>query len=89
MSFHLFFAQQFQKNFKRLTKKNSVLRSAVLKKIENIDSNPAVGEHLHRNLAGKQSVHVMDHWVIIYEVFIKDNRIEFQNFDHHDYAYDM
>jgi len=66
MSFHLFFAQQFQKNFKRLTKKNSVLRSAVLKKINDIDSNPAIGEHLRKNLAGKQSVHVMDHWVIIY-----------------------
>lgn len=89
MSFRLFFAQQFQKNFKRLTKKNSVLRNAVLKKIKDIDSNPDIGEHLHRNLAGKQSVHVMDHWVIVYEIFINENRIEFQNFDHHDYAYDM
>jgi len=89
MSFRLVFAQQFQKNLKRLTKKNSVLREAVLKKIKDIDSNPAIGEHLSRNLAGKQSVHVMNHWVIIYEVFINENRIEFQNFDHHDYAYDM
>ena len=89
MSFHLFFAQQFQKNFKRLTKKDSVLRNAVLKKINDIGSNPAIGEHLHRNLAGKQSVIMMDHWVIIYEVFINENMIEFQNFDHHDYAYDI
>ncbi len=89
MSYHLSFAQQFQKNFKRLTKKNSVLRNAVLKKIKDIDSNPAIGEHLRGNLAGKQSVHLMEHWVIIYEVFIKDNRIEFQNFEHHDYAYDI
>ena len=89
MSFRLVFAQQFQKNFKRLTKKNSVLREAVLKKIKDIDSSPAIGEHLSRNLAGKQSVHVMSHWVIIYEAFINENRIEFQNFDHHDYAYDM
>lgn len=89
MSFRLVFAQQFQKNFKRLTKKKSVLQEAVLKKITDIDSNPAIGENLSRNLAGKQSVHVMNHWVIIYEAFINENRIEFQNFDHHDYAYDM
>jgi mRNA-degrading endonuclease RelE of RelBE toxin-antitoxin system len=87
MSFSLVFARQFQKNFKRLTKKNSVLRDAVLRRIREIDSNPSIGEHLTRNLAGKQSVHVMNHWVIIYEVFIDENRIEFQNFDHHDYAY--
>jgi mRNA-degrading endonuclease RelE of RelBE toxin-antitoxin system len=31
----------------------------------------------------------MNHWVIIYEVFTDENRIDFQNFDHHDYAYDM
>jgi len=89
MSFHLVFAQQFQKNFKRLTKKNSVLRDAILKKIKEIDLNPAIGEHLRGSLAGKQSVHIMNHWVIIYEVFINENRIEFQNFDHHDYAYGM
>jgi hypothetical protein len=46
MSFRLVFAHQFQKNLKLLTKKNSVLREALLKKIEDIDSNPAIGEHL-------------------------------------------
>jgi addiction module RelE/StbE family toxin len=89
MSFRLVFAHQFQRNFKRLTKKNSVLREAVLNKVKEIDSNPAIGEHLRGNLAGWQSVHVMNHWVIIYEVFTNENRIEFQNFEHHDYAYDM
>jgi mRNA-degrading endonuclease YafQ of YafQ-DinJ toxin-antitoxin module len=43
---------------------------------------------LAQRLAGKQSVHVAKHWVIIYEVFINENKIEFQNFDHHDCAYD-
>jgi addiction module RelE/StbE family toxin len=88
MSYRLVFAQQFQKNFKRLTKKNSVLRERVLRRIEEIASNPDIGEHLTQRLAGKQSVHVAKHWVIIYEVFINENKIEFQNFDHHDCAYD-
>ncbi len=89
MSYRLVFAHQFQKNFKRLTKKNSVLREAILKKVKEIDSNPAIGEHLRGKLAGWQSVHVMGHWVIIYEVFTDENRIEFQNFEHHDYAYEI
>jgi addiction module RelE/StbE family toxin len=89
MTFHLDFAPQFQRNFKRLTKKNAVLKNRVLKKVEEIAANPAIGENLSGNLAGKQSAHVAKHWVIIYEVFINDNKIEFQNFDHHDYAYDM
>ena len=88
MSYRLVFAQQFQKNFKRLTKKNSVLRERILKRIEEIAVNPDIGEHLAQRLAGKQSVHVAKHWVIIYEVFINENKIEFQNFDHHDCAYD-
>jgi len=63
MSFRLVFAHQFQKNFKRLTKKNSALRGAVLRKIKEIDSNPAIGEHLRGKLAGWRSVHVMGHWL--------------------------
>jgi mRNA-degrading endonuclease YafQ of YafQ-DinJ toxin-antitoxin module len=73
MIFHLDFAPQFQRNFKRLTKKNTPLRERVLK----------------RDLAGKQSAHVAKHWVIIYQVLADENNIEFQNFDHHDYAYGM
>jgi len=87
MIHHLDFAPQFQKNFKRLTKKNTPLRERVLKRIEDIAENPKIGENLSGNLAGKQSVHVANHWVIIYQVFVDDGRIEFQNFDHHDRAY--
>jgi mRNA interferase RelE/StbE len=89
MTFHLDFAPQFQRNFKRLTKKNTPLRERVLKRIEEIAANPDIGENLSGNLAGKQSTHVAKHWVIIYQVYNNDNKIEFQNFDHHDHAYCM
>jgi len=65
------------------------LRDRVLKRVEEIATNPEIGENLRGNLAGKQSVHVAKHWVIIYEVFLNENEIEFQNFDHHDHAYDI
>jgi addiction module RelE/StbE family toxin len=76
----------FDKNFKRLTKKNAVLRGRTLKKIREILGNPEIGETLTQNLAGFRSCHV-GNWVIIYKII--GNEIWFTNFDHHDYAYDV
>jgi addiction module RelE/StbE family toxin len=76
----------FDKNFKRLTKKNAVLKDRTLKKIREILQNPEIGETLTQNLAGYRSVHV-GNWVIIYKVVIPE--VWFVNFDHHDYAYDI
>ena len=76
----------FDKNFKRLTKKNAVLKDRTLKKIRDILQNPEIGETLTQNLAGYRIVHV-GNWVIIYKVVIPE--IWFVNFDYHDYAYDI
>ena len=76
----------YDKNFKRLTKKNAVLKRRALLKIREILENPEIGETLTQNLAGYRSSHV-GNWVIIYKVV--DNEIWFVNFDHYDYAYDM
>ena len=89
MIYHLDFAPQLQRNFKRLTKKNTPLRERVLKKVKEIAANPEIGENLSGSLAGKQSTHVAKHWVIIYQVFTNENIIESQNLDHHDHAYSM
>jgi addiction module RelE/StbE family toxin len=76
----------FDKNFKRLTKKNAVLRERALKKIREILQNPDIGETLTQNLSGYRSVHV-GNWVIIYKVM--NPEVWFVNFDHHDYAYNI
>jgi addiction module RelE/StbE family toxin len=76
----------FDKNFKRLTKKNLVLKERTLKKIREILQNPEIGETLTQNLAGYRSVHV-GNWVIIYEIILEE--VWFVNFDHHDYAYNI
>jgi mRNA-degrading endonuclease RelE of RelBE toxin-antitoxin system len=76
----------FDKNFKRLTKKNIVLKERNLKKIRDILQNPEIGETLNANLAGYRSVHV-GNWVIIYRIMIAE--VWFVNFDHHDYAYNV
>ena len=76
----------FDKNFKRLTKKNPVLKERTLKKIREILQNPEIGETLTQNLAGYRSVHV-GNWVVIYKILVEE--IWFVNFDHHDYAYNI
>lgn len=76
----------FDKNFKRLTKKNAVLKQRTLNKIREILQNPEIGETLTQNLASYRSVHV-GNWVVIYKVV--GNEIWFVNFDHHDYVYDI
>lgn len=76
----------FDKNFKRLTKKNPVLKKRTLKKIREILQNPEIGETLTQNLAGYRSVHV-GNWLIIYKILVEE--IWFVNVDHHDYAYNI
>jgi len=81
------FSNRFLTNFKRLCKKNSVLRARVIKKVEDIANTPSIGEFLSADLAGMKSVHVGDHWVIVFRVDEKEGTVEFLNFDHHDHAY--
>lgn len=75
----------FDKNFKRLTKKNAVLKKRTLLKIRELLDNPEIGETLTQNLVGYRSCHV-GNWVIIYKII--GDEIWFVNLDHHDYAYD-
>ena len=76
----------FDKNFKRLTKKNAVLKERSFKKIREILEKPEIGETLTQNLAGYRSAHV-GNWIIIYKIVASE--VWFVNFDHHDYAYNI
>jgi mRNA-degrading endonuclease RelE of RelBE toxin-antitoxin system len=76
----------FDKNFKRLTKKDKVLKEKVLKKIEEICEEPERGKPLRNVLKGTQRVRI-DHYVIIYAII--GSEIVFLNFDHHDFAYNF
>jgi addiction module RelE/StbE family toxin len=79
--------QEFKTNFKRLTKKNKVLAERIVKKIQDICEYPERGEPLSGNLAGKWSIHVANHYVILYEIRDKDKVVRFLSVKHHDYAY--
>ena len=79
--------QEFKTNFKRLTKKNKVLAERIVKKIQDICEYPERGEPLSGNLAGKWSIHVANHYVILYEIRDKDKVVRLLSVEHHDYAY--
>lgn len=78
---------EFKTNFKRLTKKNKVLAERIVKKIQDICEYPERGEPLSGNLAGKWSIHVANHYVILYEIRDKDKVVRFLGVKHHDRAY--
>ena len=84
MAYTLRLTPRFEKNFKRLTKKDHVLRDRVYEKLSEIRDNPFIGETLSHNLAGMMSTHV-GKWVIIYTV--EGNVIVLLNLDHHDRTY--
>ena len=79
--------QEFKTNFKRLTKKNKVLAERIVKKIQDICEYPERGVPLSGNLAGKWSIHVANHYVILYEIRDKDKVVRFLSVKHHDRAY--
>jgi len=75
-----------EKSLRKLAKKDRQLYEAVTKKILQIAENPTVGKSLRNVLNGKRRVHI-GHFVLIYEVDDKEEKVTFIEFEHHDKAY--
>lgn len=86
MAFQTIATYYFDKKFKKLTKKDGLLKERVIRKLQEISINPEIGEPKRHALKGLRSEH-LDPFVIIY-IIIKD-MVLLINFDHHDKAYDV
>jgi addiction module RelE/StbE family toxin len=75
---------EFDKQFSKLTKKNKALRDRFINKIEQIITDPDIGEPKSYGLKGVRGVHV-DPFVIVYMII--GNCIVFLYVAHHDEAY--
>ncbi len=75
----------FEKRFKKLTKKDGLLKERIIRKIQEIIDNPDIGEPKRHALRGLRSVHI-DPFVVAF-VVIKDT-ILLINLDHHDKVYE-
>jgi len=85
MAFQTLATYYFDKKFKKLTKKDGLLKERVIRTLQEISINPEIGKPKRHALRGLRSVH-LDPFVIIYAI-IKDS-ILLINFDEHDKAYD-
>ena len=86
MAFQTIATHYFDKKFKKLTKKDGLLKERVIRKLQEISINPEIGEPKRHALKGLRSEH-LDPFVIIY-VIIK-YIVLLINFDDHDKAYDV
>jgi len=75
---------EFERQFKKLTKKGRALKDRLLRKIDLIISDPEIGEPKSHSLRHARGSHV-DPYVIVY-VF-KEDTITFIYVDHHDVVY--
>jgi len=75
----------FVDQFDKLTRKDRALRERAIKKIDQILTNPEIGEPKRYGLKMARGVHV-NPFVIVY--MIVGDKIVFLWFDYHDQAYD-
>ena len=75
----------FEKRFKKLTKKDGLLKERIIRKLQETINNPDIGEPKRHALRGLRSVHI-DPFVVAF-VVIKDT-ILLINLDHHDKVYE-
>ena len=78
------FSDEFKIQLKKLKKKDKATFERVEKKIKEILIEPEHLKHLRNVLKGEQRVH-LGHFVLRFSV--KENKIYFITFKHHDYAY--
>ena len=81
------FAETFIETSQSLTKKDKVLADRIKRKIRDVCEYPERGEPLSGILAGRWSIHVANHYVILYEIRDGDKVVRFLSVKHHDYAY--
>ncbi len=68
-------------------KKNKVLEDAIRKKVNQIVHMPHHFKPLHKPLQNKRRVHIMNCFVLIYEIIEESKTVKLLKFSHHKDAY--
>lgn len=85
MEFKSVTTSYFDKRFSKLTSKNLAFKRQIINKLKSIRQNPEIGEPKVHELRGLRSLHISEHFVVVYLIY--KNLIIFINLDHHDKAY--
>jgi YafQ family addiction module toxin component len=84
--YKFFISEKLEKIFKKLIKKDKTRYETILKKIDEIiNSNPNHYKNLRKNMKDFKRVHIDSHFVLIFK--IKQDKIYFEDLQHHDYIY--
>lgn len=76
-----------QRAIDKLCKKNSLLKKALERKINEIIKEPQHYKPLRHDLAGERRVHILKSFVLRFVISEKESTVELISFDHHDGAY--
>jgi len=79
--------EQCKREIRKLTSKNKALSDALAAKLNQILENPYHFKPLSNVLAGSRHVHVMRHFVLIYDIDENGKKVLLRRFSHHDEAY--
>ncbi len=81
-----YISEKLEKILKKVYKKDRNRYEIILKKIDEIiNSNPNHYKNLRENMKEFKRVHIDSHFVLIFR--IKNNKIYFEDLQHHDYIY--
>ncbi|MCK9293322.1 MAG: addiction module toxin RelE [archaeon] len=83
------FHKELLKNLIKLSKKDPMLYSQILTKIDEIKNNIEIEHYknLKNPLQNFKRVHITQKFVLIFRYLKKENKILFRYFEHRDYVY--
>ncbi len=87
MDYNLELDEACRNEMRKLCRRNTVLEGALKKKIRQILEMPYHFKPLRKPLQNKRRVHVLNCFVLIYEIIEETKSVRLLKFSHHDDAY--
>ena len=87
MTYELEIADELDKTFSKLRKKNKKQLEIIFKKVHQILENPYHFKPLRGDMHGARRVHIDRSFVLTYEVNEERKVVRLLDYNHHDYIY--
>ena len=87
MDYSLEIAENLNKIFEKLAKKDKITFQAINKKVSEVLKNPYHYKPLRAPMQNKRRVHISGSFVLIFKVDEERKAVQLLEFEHHDKAY--
>lgn len=81
------YSDEIVKKIVKVKKRDKIQYEAFCKKRDEILENPLRYKNLQHDLSDKKRVHIYSSFVLVYSVDIKNNKVKFLDYEHHDNIY--